>query len=183
MLCEKDDDSEECIFWLLVVWTSFLILWIIPGPTFYNTDTILFIWSWVWVRLCSVHLPHYQMVLFSTIDDLPAELGTASSKWLHLDAEESSPLRGVIIYEGNAKEMWKTRGEEKEVGARSSDPQKSYRTEHDRTQSSRAVYTRDWRESETGSRREMKGSQPVFSGSLVDLSRAWIHLTVRYISM
>ena len=38
MLCEKDDDSEECIFWLLVVWTSFLILWIIPGPTFYNTD-------------------------------------------------------------------------------------------------------------------------------------------------
>ena len=100
MLCEKDDDSEECIFWLLVVWTSFLILWIIPGPTFYNTDTILFIWSWVWVRLCSVHLPHYQMVLFSTIDDLPAELGTASSKWLHLDAKNRVLQQELLSMKG-----------------------------------------------------------------------------------
>ena len=35
----------------------------------------------------------------------------------------------------------KNQREEKEVGARSSDPQKSYRNEYDRTQSSRAVST------------------------------------------
>ena len=45
------------------------------------------------------------IVFFLKIDDLPAEMGTASSKWLPLDAEKSSPLRGVIIYERNAKEM------------------------------------------------------------------------------
>ena len=78
---------------------------------------------------------------FLKIDDLPAELGTASSKCLHLDAEKSSSLRGVIIYQRNAKAMWKTKEEEKEVGARSSEPQKSYRTEYDRTQSSRTVYS------------------------------------------
>ena len=82
MLCDKND-SEEHILWLLV-WTSFLILWVIPGPTFYNKDTIVSIWSWVWVRLCSVHLPHYS---FLQIDDLTAELETASSKCLHLDAK------------------------------------------------------------------------------------------------
>lgn len=39
------------------------------------------------------------------IDDLTAELETASSKRLHLDAKKSSSSRGVIIYERNAKEM------------------------------------------------------------------------------
>ena len=65
MLFDKDD-SEEYILWVLVVWTSFLILWVIPGPTFYNTHTILLIWSWVWIRLCLIHIPHYQMVSFSS---------------------------------------------------------------------------------------------------------------------
>ena len=65
MLFDKDD-SEEYILWILVVWTSFLILWVIPGPTFYNTHTILLIWSWVWIRLCLIHIPHYQMVSFSS---------------------------------------------------------------------------------------------------------------------
>ena len=79
------------------------------------------------------------IVFFLKIGDLPAELGNASSKCLHLDAEKSSSLRGVIIYVRNAKEMGKTREEQKEVGARSSAPQKSYRNEYDRTQSGRAV--------------------------------------------
>ena len=85
------------------------------------------------------------IVFFLKIGDLPAELGNASSKCLHLDAEKSSSLRGVIIYERNAEEMWKTKEEETEVGARSSEPQKSYRSEYDSTQSSRAVYTGEWR--------------------------------------
>ena len=62
------------------------------------------------------------------------------------------------------KKCKKTREEEKEVGPRSSEPQKSYRNEYDKTQSSRAVSTGDWRKSETGSRREMKRSQPIFAG-------------------
>ena len=78
--------------------------------------------------------------------------------------KKSSSSRGVIIYERNAKEMWKTREEYKEVGARSSAPQKSYRNEYDRTQSSRAVSTGYWRKSKTESYREMKRSQPIFVG-------------------
>ena len=45
------------------------------------------------------------IAFFLKTDDLPSELGTASSKCLHLDAEKSSSLRGVIIYERNAKAM------------------------------------------------------------------------------
>ena len=78
--------------------------------------------------------------------------------------KKSSFSTWVIIYETNAKEILKTREEEKEVGARSSEPQKSYRNEYDRTQSSRAISTGDWRKTETGSCREMKRSQPIFAG-------------------
>ena len=139
MLCD-DDDSEEYILWLLVVWTSFLILWVIPGPTFYNKDTIVSIWSWVWVRLCSVHLPHYQTVLFFLADWWSySRAGNCIFKMSASGCKKSSSLRGVIIYVRNAKEMGKTREEQKEVGARSSAPQKSYRNEYDRTQSNRAV--------------------------------------------
>ena len=45
------------------------------------------------------------IVVFLKTDDLPAELETAFSKCLHLDAEKSSVSIGVIIYERNAKEM------------------------------------------------------------------------------
>ena len=87
MLCDKDDDSEEYILWLLV--TSFLILWVIPGPTFNNTDIMIFIWSLVCIRLGSVHFPHYQMVfvLFLQTDDLPAKLETVCSTCLHMNAK------------------------------------------------------------------------------------------------
>ena len=78
--------------------------------------------------------------------------------------KKSSSLRGVIIYVRNAKEMGKTREEQKEVGAISSVPQKSYRNEYDRTQLSRAISTGDWRKSKTGSHTEMKKSQPIFVG-------------------
>ena len=78
--------------------------------------------------------------------------------------KKSSSSRGVIIYERNAKEMWKTREEYKEVGARSSAPQKSYRNEYDRTHSRRAISAGDWIKSETGSCREMKRIQPIFAG-------------------
>ena len=98
MLCDKDDDSEEYILWLLVVWTSFLILWVIPGPTFNNTDTIIFIWSLVCVRLGSVHFRHYQMVfvLFLQID-LPAELETVCSQCLHMNAK-IQVLRDKLLF-------------------------------------------------------------------------------------
>ena len=57
--------------------------------------------------------------------------------------KKSSFSTGVIIYETNAKEILKTREEEKEVGVRSSEPQKSYRNEYDRTHSRRAISAGD----------------------------------------
>ena len=62
------------------------------------------------------------------------------------------------------KKFKKKTREEKEVGAISSVPQKSYRNEYDRTQLSRAISTGDWRKSKTGSHTEMKKSQPIFAG-------------------
>jgi len=45
------------------------------------------------------------LIFFLKTDDFPAELETASSKCLHVDAEKSSISTGVIIYGMNAKEM------------------------------------------------------------------------------
>ena len=80
------------------------------------------------------------------------------------ECKKSSSSTGVIINERKAKELWETREREKEVGGRSSETQKSYRNEYDRTHSSRAVQTWDWRKNETGSRREILKYQPNFVG-------------------
>ena len=57
------------------------------------------------------------IVLFLQIDDLTAELETASSKRLHLDAKKKklSSSRGVIIYERNAKECEKLEKNKKKL--------------------------------------------------------------------
>ena len=82
--------------------------------------------------------------LFLKTDDFPADLETASSKCLHLDAKNQvfqQVLLSMKLMQKKCKK--KTREEEKEVGAISSVPQKSYRNEYDRTQLSRAISTGD----------------------------------------
>ena len=77
---------------------NFFLDSLIPGPTFNNTDTIIFIRSLVCVRLGSVHFPHYQMVfvLFLQID-LPAELETVCSQCLHMNAK-IQVLRDKLLF-------------------------------------------------------------------------------------
>ena len=101
MLCDNDDDGEEYILWLLVVWTSFLILWVIPGPTFYNTDTIVSIWSGFELGCAqSTCLITKQYCFILQIEDLTAELETASSKCLHLDAKNQVLQEELLSMKG-----------------------------------------------------------------------------------
>ena len=115
MLCDKDDDSEEYILWLLV--TSFLILCVIPGPTFNSTDTITFICSSVCIRLGSVHFPRYQMafVLFLQIDDLPAKLETVCSTCLHVNAKIEVLQEELLSMKGMQKRCEKLEKHKKKL--------------------------------------------------------------------
>ena len=81
--------------------------------------------------------------LFLKTDDFPADLETASSKCLHLDAKNQVFQQVLLSMKLMQKKCKKKTREEKEVGAISSVPQKSYRNEYDRTQLSRAISTGD----------------------------------------
>ena len=75
----------------------------------------------------------------------------------------------------------KNQREEKEVGARSSDPQKSYRNEYDRTWSSRAISTGQGRKSEQDLVEELREVNMFLQINLLVCHMLEFTLTAQYI--
>ena len=69
------------------------------------------------MRLGSGHFPHYQMVfvLLLQIDDLTAELETASSKCLHLDAKNQVLRKELLSMKGMQKKCEKLEKNKKKL--------------------------------------------------------------------